>query len=706
MQRVRVFDAHSANVHLTESTEIAYVPSALQILGEYTQVLQEVSGLIEVDIQTGRLQARVWQTLEVGVGLDIFEHLGEQGSLETLVALEALTQEERAELDDLPAKLRDLTASNPAALAVQARQRAGQLNSLARNLEIIAGKLTTENAEASRTMRSNVVDAEQEVAEARLVFDGSEMLPGTGNKAWRQMWVAAKEFADGDEHEHDFPQDSTSCPLCAQSLDDEAQSRMELFAQFMNGEAQAKLTSAQSLRSADVTALGELPLDSLITQELVDLVGTYDQELSEVLLPRIGDATNLRDALVAAHEDDAKEAPDPVSLNSALVDAVTKLRSAATTEEETATALAETDNSAFAVAQLTARRDELTVRQAIVEERDAIGAQHDRSIRIERFELAKSSCGTGGASRKNSDLSQDYVDKVCQRFEVEAKALGLERVPVELVFDRSSRGVSYIKVNLQGAPQIAVASVLSEGEQRVTAIAGFFADLTESGDTSTLVFDDPVSSLDQEYRVRVARRLLQEAETRQVLVFTHDFSFVQYLYEEKQLDDKRKAAEGLAAAADPEYVHITRSASGTGVVTSAETWRHISVKERLGRLRSRHQSAAVLYRNGDLPAYEKELKDIVGSLRETWEVFVELELLNNVVTRHERAVQTQRLTKLIDLTVTDIAKVDLGMTVGSRYMTGHAAPSTDGSAAETPDWLLAEIESLSTCRKTVLDRRR
>lgn len=709
MQRVRVFDSRSASVHLTQSNEIAYVPPALQVIGEYTQVLQEVAALLEADLQSERLQLRNWPALEVGIGLDIFEHLGEQTSLETIRDLSALTEEEKTELDNLPGKLRDLTASNPAALAVQARQRAGQLKTLARNLELVAEKFTPESVKASRKLRSDVVDAELEVANARKVFDGAEMLPGTGNESWRRMWLAAKEFADADEHEHehehDFPHESTACPLCAQALDDDAQGRMGLFAKFMSGEAQAKLSSAEALRADDLRALKELPLDSIITQELVDLVGTYDKSLSQVLLPRIGDATEIRNALMATREEAGVDVPEPEALNSGLIDAVTKLRTAATAEQESADALEATDTSALAVAQLAARRDELTVRKGLVEEREAIGAQHDRSIRISRIEQAKSSCGTTSASRKNSELSQSYVDKVCKRFEVEAKALGLDRVPVELVFDRSSRGVSYIKVNLKDAPQIAVASILSEGEQRVTAIAGFFADLTESGDTSTLVFDDPVSSLDQEYRVRVARRLLQEAEARQVLVFTHDFSFVQYLYEEKVTDDKRKRAAGLPVTADPEYIHISRTVDGTGVVTDAETWRHVSVKERLGRLRARHQSAAVLYRNGDLINYEKELKDIVGSLRETWEVFVEIELLNNVVTRHERGVQTQRLAKVVDLSDTDVAKVDLGMSVGSRYMTGHAAPGTDGSAAESPDWLKAEIDSLVSFRKEVLDRR-
>ena len=705
MQRVRVFDSRSANVHLVGSTEIAYIPPALQILGEYTNVLQEVAAIIEADAQSERLQNRQWRALEAGVGLGIFEHLGEQGAFDTLKTMTALTEEEEAELEGIPAKLHDLTSSNPAALAVQARQRAGQLKALARSLEIVADKLTPANADLSRKLRSDVEAARVEVTQARLMFNDADIPPGTGDESWQRMWLAAKEFADGEEHEHNFPENFASCPLCTQLLPPDVQTRLELFAQFMSGEAQTKLSTAQALRTADKAALADLPLDSIISQELVDLVGTYDKDVSESLLPRIGDATHLRDALAVAKEDDHTETPNPATLNSTLVDIVTKLRAAAATEEVNAEALAATDNSALAVLQLTARRDELTIHKGILAERDAIGAQHDRAITAARLDAAKAACSTAGASRKNSELSQSYVNKVCQRFEVEAKALCLERVPVELIFDRSSRGVSYIKVSLKGAPQIAVASVLSEGEQRVTAIAGFFADLTESGDTSSLVFDDPVSSLDQEFRVKVAQRLLQEAETRQVLVFTHDFAFVQYLYEEKDIHDKRKAAAGLPAAADLHYLHIARSVDGAGVVTSAEVWRHIGVRERIGRLRDRHQSAAVLYRNGDIPAYEKELRDIVGSLRDTWEVFVEQELLNNVVTRHQRGVQTQRLSKLTDLTNEDIASVDLGMTVTSRYMTGHAAPGTDGSAPQGPDWLIAEIDTFATFRKAVLDRR-
>jgi len=496
------------------------------------------------------------------------------------------------------------------------------------------------------------------------------------------------------------------CPLCQQPLGEAAKTRFAQFAEFMSGEAQTALTTARTLRNADVDALNALPLDSLITQDLVDLVSTYDAEVGNSLLPAIAEATLIRNHLVATEADEEHDkAYDAGALARKFEQAAVALRKVATTENISAEKLANTDTSALAAARLEARREELTIRKGLLADIEAIGAQHDRAIRVSSLDASRNSCGTTSASRKNSDLSSSYVNKVCQSFEQETKKLGLQRVPVELIFDRSTRGVSYIKVSLKGAPQVSVASVLSEGEQRVTAIAGFFADLTESGDSSTLVFDDPVSSLDQEFRVKVAQRLLEEAERRQVLIFTHDFSFVQYLYEEKKLRDLQAQADGKTSAPDINYLHIDRASNGAGVVTTAEEWRHVNVKERIGRIKQRIQTAGVLYRNDDLVSYGATARDIVGAIRDTWEAFVEQDLLNAVVTRHDRKVQTQRLSKLTDLTGGDVATVELGMSIESRFMTGHTSPISDGSAPMSPDDLTAEVKRLEDLRKAINDRR-
>lgn len=705
LQRVRVFDSGSANVHLAGATEVAYVPASLQVLSSYTTALIQIAELIASDARYERLKGQTWPALENGAGLALFEALGTSDGLTMLAEIKALTEDEQKELDGLPARIAELTTSDPAARAVQARQRAGQLRTLANSLESIAKKLTPAAVSESQRIRDDLDNARVAVKEAQTMFDGADVFDRTGTEKWQAMWNASREFVEDDEHEHDYPRELEQCPLCVRPLDPEAQGRFELFAEFMSNEAQAALTAAKKLRNTDVEALKNLLLDNLVTQDLVDLVATYDKAVGGSLLAHIGNATSWCDALVADSDVDDEELPELEALSGAFEGTISSLREAVSSEEVAAKALEETDSSALAVAQLTARRDDFTLRASIDGARADIGEQHDRSIRASRYDAAKATCATTSASRKNSELSQGYVEKVCAQFETEATALGIQRVPVELAFDRSARGVSYVKVGLKGASQIPVASVLSEGEQRVTAIAGFFADLAESGDQSALIFDDPVSSLDQEFRVKVAQRLLEEADNRQVLVFTHDFAFVQYLYEEKALRDKERLAAGSEASADLDYRHITRTSEGAGSVTDAQVWRHVSVKERLGRLKDRRQAAAVLYRSGDMVTYEKEVRDIVGGLRETWEVFVEQELLNGVVRRHERSVQTQRLSKLTDLTNTDIATVDLGMSVESRYMTGHAAPTTDGSGPQDPDWVLNEIQRFEVFRKEVLDRR-
>lgn len=706
MQRVRIFDAHAANVHLSGANEIAYIPPTLQILGEYTEALQEIAALLENERLQINLKCDKWPELEKGAGLALFENLGRQGALDVLKGFSDLTSSETKELEDIPAKLAELSTTDPAAQAIKARNIAKQFGNLAQSIELIAQRIGVLEAETARSYYANVESARAGVEDARQSLSQEGMLSGTGNEPWRAMWLAVKEFAESGEHKHTFPQDDQVCPLCVQPLEPEAEARFSLFANFMTSEAQKELLEAQKLWNAKCETLSALSIQTITTEENIELVGTYDEALAASLRPNLEQAELLRNSLVAPSETSESETiPDPQILEGELLKIAKEIRCAESVESEKAKSFASLDSSAEAVTRLSDRQQSLSLQQGIAAKLKEIGAEHDRRILISILEAAKAKCGTVSASRKNSELSKEYVTAICERFSAESQALGLQRVPVELVFDRSSRGISFIKVAIKDVNSASVNGVLSEGEQRVAAIAGFFADLTESGDLSTLVFDDPVSSLDQEFRVKVAQRLLQEAEKRQVLVFTHDFTFVQYLYEEKKTFDKRARATDLEPTNEIHYLHIARSPDGAGAPTNAEVWRHVSVKERVGRLKARQQTASALYNKNDLVAYEKEARDIVGAIRETWEVFVEQELLNNVVTRHERSVQTQRLSKLLQLRPSDIAAVDLGMTIDSRYMTGHAAPFSDASAPVEPQWILDEIEMLAGFRTSYLSRK-
>ncbi len=113
----------------------------------------------------------------------------------------------------------------------------------------------------------------------------------------------------------------------------------------------------------------------------------------------------------------------------------------------------------------------------------------------------------------------------------------------------ASFGVTLVRKGVDAAvtvlPQVGgndIEYVLSEGEQRLHALALFFAEL-ESSPQSVLVFDDPVSSFDCDYTANFCGRLRDvtlKHSDRQIIVFTHNWEFfvqLQLTFNQARLHD-------------------------------------------------------------------------------------------------------------------------------------------------------------------------
>lgn len=704
LQRVRVFDSRSATVHVTASNEVAYLPPALLLLADYTQALKNIQKIIHGHTSLEGYKEKSWPNLARGQGQEIFEALGTESAKSLLEELRELTAQESEELAKLPQRIQQLTASDPAKLAVQAQTRSTQLSTLARNLQSISKVLSDENLELVKGAFAKVTKADEELKAASKEVEGIGKLENVGSNEWRSMWEAASEFHD-IHSDTGFPDltEGAVCELCQQELSNESKERMRRYAELMQGKAQEALRTATNELNEYLRVLNELSFSSLLTQGIVELVGTYDSKVGSELTSVCASALRYKEwAEKGCIESDKPEQKDITTALNTAAEAISK---AAAEEDTLAKKYSDVDSNALQANLLRQRQDALELQRDLSLVKGEIIKEHDRRVRVECLKVSGAKCDTTQVSRQNTALSREYIDEICVAFTAEATILGLDRVPVELVFDRSSLGISYIKIGLKDAANISAGKVLSEGEQRVTAIAGFFADLAKSGDNSTLVFDDPVSSLDQEYREQVARRLLVEAKTRQVLVFTHDFPFVRYIYEQADLINLEAEGGETEPSAAINYIHIARGPGGAGTVTDQDHWRHVSVGERIKNINKRIEIAQALYTQHDDEAYDKEAKDIVGSLRETWEYFVEQELLSGVVVRHDRTVQTRKLRFLTDISSEDVAKVDAGMTVGSKEMTGHDKPASDGSQTLNPDKLREEVRKLKDFRSSVISRR-
>jgi hypothetical protein len=208
------------------------------------------------------------------------------------------------------------------------------------------------------------------------------------------------------------------------------------------------------------------------------------------------------------------------------------------------------------------------------------------------------------------------------------------------------------------------------------------------------VFDDPVSSLDFEWRNSVARRLVEESRHRQVIVFTHDVVFLLAL--------KQYAEEKSIQLLDQ---HVRRQSMGAGVCAEELPWVAMQVKDKVGYLKSRYQGAEKLSRNGNQDGYEQEAKYLYGLLREAWERALEEVLLGGVVERYRPSVQTQRLAPLSDITDQDCQTVKTAMTKCSTWLTGHDKAPAARAPVPGPAELKKDFDALETWVKSIRSRR-
>ena len=243
------------------------------------------------------------------------------------------------------------------------------------------------------------------------------------------------------------------------------------------------------------------------------------------------------------------------------------------------------------------------------------------------------------------------------------------------------------QLELDGAQHLSktnLTDILSEGEQRVVALAGFLAELVLANHTCPIVFDDPVTSLDHVYREKIAARLVEESVKRQVIVFTHDIAFL--------LDLREKAGERSSTYFVPQTV--ARRNGVIGMCDSSLPWHAMTVKDRIKALRSKLETVRLL-RTSDIQKYNVEAAMIYAWLRETWEATVEEVVLYKTVVRHGNEVQTQRL-KSVGVTTEQYKKIDCGMSRCSTWMFGHDKSKDLSVNRPDPSEVEQDINELNT----------
>lgn len=683
LSSISVFDSRTANVHVDEANDVAYTPFPLKLLGALAHLCKSVKDKLGTEIAQIREQTpEAIRTPTCGrdtaVGT-LMARITADTAPATVEALATITQEEQDRLTQLTTDL----AGDPARAARQLAALKTKVDGYIAHLDRLFASIGDDSA---NNLRSLAVDSDAarraaEAASGALFRD--EPLPQIGSEVWQALWTSARAFSDVEAYPGQrFPvTDSGSvCVLCQQELTPVAADRLNRFQNFVRDDSQQR---ADAARIAYERALATFKGGAISLADLANIVSTIRDELrQDALAVEIKDAT-LR-ALWRHRRIRRGHASPSVAIGPAVAEYSRQalVRHAASIETRANALAAEAGSSARAA--LIAEKVELADRQWLAGIKDDVLAEIQRQKKIALLEAAQRDAATNRITIKSTEIAQDLVtDALRAQFAREVASFDIAGLAVELRQQNSVQGIPRFKVALTQRPTAAVGQVLSEGEHRCVALAAFMAELATTENRSGIVFDDPVSSLDHMHREAVARRLVAEAASRQVIVFTHDLAF---------LFELNRAADGAEPKPPIATSSISRGADQAGFCRSEPPFKARPVSDITTSLINQLAGERYHFEQGNLDEWRRSVKSIAATLRDAWENAVE-EAVGHVIRRLSNEVRTRDLVKLTAITVSDCEAMRDGFARCSELL--HSAAVALNRPLPRPEALTTEIDALA-----------
>jgi hypothetical protein len=467
--------------------------------------------------------------------------------------------------------------------------------------------------------------------------------------------------------------------------------RLRRFQAFVESTLQQELDRATATFGAALLSLENLHVSDETTGATIEELRVEDEELATTLEHRMRAAEDCRSEITRSLK---ANLPHPDNLPVVDLDSSAVTRHGQTLRSRAARVLE--GANADTKERLAKELAQLEAREILGRSLDAVLREIERKKRLAAYQLCLRDTSTRGITQKSSEVTKAAVTgRLASSFQGELRRLRFRHLEVELCEVGGERGALYHKLVLKRAAGVELPRVVSEGEARTLSIAAFFAELSTAAAKGAILFDDPVSSLDHVWRENVACRLAEESKTRQVIVFTHDIAFLVALV---------SCAKECGASCNHQY--LRREAAGAGVSSPDLPWVAMKVGERIGVLKNLWQGAEKLHRTAPRERYEQEAMFIYGRLREAWERALEEVMLNGVVERYRRSIQTQQVRHLSDITVQDCEALEAGIAKCSRCLAGHDHAGAENPSIPDPTELQDDIAALEHWAQAIRQRRR
>lgn len=673
---VDIFDTSCGDFYLTNENEASYSPEILSLFDKLVKASEMIQNRLndEISMLPTKLPMIPPEYSEIK-SIDFYRKLNASQSDSEIDTLCSWTQKDKDALDILDERLK---TDDPANKATKLRSQKIQIGLIYSDLTKAITKLTPEECKTIDGLQNTSKEKRNAATEGGQVVQESAPLEGIGSKTWRALWEAARSYSEKEAYrELTFPNttDDAYCVLCQQKLSDSARIRLDSFEGYIKGILSKAASESEKKYTKALEDLPEIPEEKSI-QTSIQAAG-LDVELWQ---PRINDLWGEMKTLVDKLKGGTEEA-ELIDLgikkeNYLWIEELTDLSSNIEKQAEQF----DKDSKLFDHAKATLQKKALEAKKWVSDQKDAIQEELKRLRKVGQLAGWKNGVSTTAISVKAGKLAEQIItDAYIERFNNEIKRLGAHRIQVDLQKTRASKGRALHAFTLKGLAFKGNPSktVLSEGERRIVALAAFIADVTGSPGKNPFVFDDPISSLDQDFEEKTIDRLIELSEERQVIIFTHRLSFLGIL--------ESKAA--------PEVICVRHEPWGAGVPGDVPIYGKNPEKALTNLLNDRLKRAEKILDAEGSENYYPLAKSICSDFRIIVERIVELVFLSDVIQRHRRDVNTKgKIKGLLKIQESDCDMIDDLM---GRYSCYEHSQTTEAPVdIPAPDELRKDIEEL------------
>jgi hypothetical protein len=264
--------------------------------------------------------------------------------------------------------------------------------------------------------------------------------------------------------------------------------------------------------------------DSVVRAHVVKL----DPQLATTIVENIGEIATLRDAAIAAltARESVLGSVDCAETCSALQALIERIAADVDRLEK--------DDTAKAIASLELERQTLRHHEVLSKLLQSIEIYIADAAWCAKAERAKSALNPRHITDQEKELFAEIVGPSYRaRLAQECDELECD-MPIELQTS-GQKGKTVRSLLLKGGhrPEF----ILSEGEQKAVALADFLTEVSMNPANAAIVLDDPVTSQDHQRKQLIAKRLVREARSRQVIIFTHDLPFLNEIIATAEKED-------------------------------------------------------------------------------------------------------------------------------------------------------------------------